>query len=290
MVAAHRAQIEELITQVTEVTALPVDTAVSALHVCDWNAEKAIQGVLENPAAVGRRAGFGVDEGGPAVPTAPEEQECCVCMDTPEDGAEMLRPLSCGHQGCKACWRDYLQGQVMEGSCVVTCMGSGCRLSVGHSRILACTDSEVQLRYWKLLHEAVVTQSKQLVWCPQPECETVIQAESAADRCGSVVCRECRQPFCFDCGVEHEPATCGNMKEFERRKQAEGGDVQWLTQNTKECPKCSAFIEKAGGCNWIKCYKCECCAARTGLRFDLAPALRVPRTGAGCCARGARCS
>ena len=29
-----------------------------------------------------------------------------------------------------------------------------------------------------------------------------------------------------------------------------------LVKNTRECPKCAAFIEKAGGCNWIKCGRC----------------------------------
>lgn len=28
-----------------------------------------------------------------------------------------------------------------------------------------------------------------------------------------------------------------------------------LFSSRQECPQCSAYIEKAGGCNWVKCYK-----------------------------------
>ena len=34
-------------------------------------------------------------------------------------------------------------------------------------------------------------------------------------------------------------------------------DVLWLVNNAKECPKCMAFIEKRGGCNWMKCAHCK---------------------------------
>ncbi|KAG9348049.1 hypothetical protein JZ751_004069 [Albula glossodonta] len=32
----------------------------------------------------------------------------------------------------------------------------------------------------------------------------------------------------------------------------------WISENTKECPKCSATIQKNGGCNKMVCYKCHC--------------------------------
>lgn len=47
------------------------------------------------------------------------------------------------------------------------------------------------------------------------------------------------------------------MKSFLAKNASESKDVLWLVNNAKECPKCTAFIEKRGGCNWMKCVHCK---------------------------------
>jgi hypothetical protein len=47
------------------------------------------------------------------------------------------------------------------------------------------------------------------------------------------------------------------MKAFLLKNASESRDVLWLVNNAKECPKCTAFIEKRGGCNWMKCVHCK---------------------------------
>ena len=46
------------------------------------------------------------------------------------------------------------------------------------------------------------------------ECGTVIKAEAGSSIKGSVECRTCRSSFCFECGVEHQPAACEHMKQY----------------------------------------------------------------------------
>jgi len=118
-------------------------------------------------------------------------------------------------------------------------------------------DGPSKARFKALLNEDCVTASANLKWCPTAECGTVIKAEAGSSIKGSVECRTCRSSFCFECGVEHQPAACEHMKQYSLMSEAEGETVSWLSANAKECPRCAAFIEKNGGCNWVKCYKCK---------------------------------
>jgi len=63
----------------------------------------------------------------------------------------------------------------------------------------------------------------------------------------------------------HFPATCPQMKWwnhiYEKDRMSfysddEEASVQWLLKFTQDCPKCSAPIQKNGGCNHMSCRKC----------------------------------
>jgi ariadne-1 len=258
------------------------------LHAFDWSVEDAIASLLDNPSSAKRKAGIvdkadadeviGTDSSrGVATPavatltaTAPAAvtvadagaNECTVCLSEPgEDGVVFDFPeLGCGHKACRSCWTTYVNGQISEGNYWMQCLGQGCSVSVGHSVLKMVLSESGQQQYRRLLHDALVTSTKALVWCPTADCGTVVKAEASAASeatLGSVECRTCRSSFCFDCGVEHQPALCSQVKAFNDKCAKDGEDIGWLVQNTKECPKCAAFIEKNGGCNWIKCYRCK---------------------------------
>ena len=207
-------------------------------------------------AGAGDGAAAASDEGGALV-------ECVVCMGDASDGAvfEGAPELWCGHTACLQCWKEYLVRQVQAGKSKAECLGmatdgTGCNAAVGHSVIEKVMDKDLRERYTHLLHEAMVMASKSMVWCPTPDCKTAVKAESAVATLGSVECKTCKNQFCFECGVEHAPAHCAHMRAFEKKCAKEGGNIDWLVKNTRECPKCASFIEKAGGCNWIKCGRC----------------------------------
>eukprot|EP00729_Bicosta_minor_P013681 gene13681-6887_t len=169
-------------------------------------------------------------------------------LDNPEASAPKLW---CGHTACTQCWK----------TSKAQCLGTDCNASVGHSEIVKLMDVSLLSRYTHLLHEAMVMASRSMVWCPTPDCKTVVKAESAVATLGSVECKTCKNQFCFECGVEHAPALCSHMRSFEKKCAKEGGNIDWLVKNTRECPKCAAFIEKhsevdaAGGdhkCNVFK--------------------------------------
>ncbi|KAI8607651.1 hypothetical protein BC830DRAFT_1072774, partial [Chytriomyces sp. MP71] len=64
--------------------------------------------------------------------------------------------------------------------------------------------------------------------------------------------------FCFGCSLaDHRPTPCGLIKLWLRKCADDSETSNWICANTKECPRCQTAIEKNGGCNHMKCYKCQ---------------------------------
>ena len=74
-----------------------------------------------------------------------------------------------------------------------------------------------------------------------------------------VQCSECSLVWCFRCQAPwHENLTCkqflkGDVLLHKWMKKRE--DDQW---NARKCPKCSSYIQRAGGCPHMTCRSCSC--------------------------------
>ena len=94
-------------------------------------------------------------------------------------------------------------------------------------------------------------------WCPAPGCLQAIkvrEVESQPVKCS------CELVFCYGCGDEkwHVPISCKMNKKWSQKCNEDSETVQWMNQNTKDCPKCYLPIEKNGGCNHMVCYHGSC--------------------------------
>ena len=69
---------------------------------------------------------------------------------------------------------------------------------------------------------------------------------------------ECNHDFCFGCSLnDHQPAPCALVKMWLKKCEDDSETANWISANTKECPKCNSTIEKNGGCNHMTCRKCR---------------------------------
>lgn len=63
----------------------------------------------------------------------------------------------------------------------------------------------------------------------------------------------------FACGHEwHEPVNCRLLKLWLKKCNDDSETSNWISANTKECPKCQVTIEKDGGCNHMTCKNTAC--------------------------------
>jgi len=47
------------------------------------------------------------------------------------------------------------------------------------------------------------------------------------------------------------------VKKWQKKCEDDSETANWISANTKECPKCLSTIEKNGGCNHMTCRKCK---------------------------------
>ena len=116
-------------------------------------------------------------------------------------------------------------------------------------------------RYQVLLTRTYVDDKDNLKWCPAPNCEFAIECNVKKrdfNRVVPTVACGCKHRFCFGCALaDHQPAPCSLVKQWLKKCEDDSETANWISANTKECPKCSSTIEKNGGCNHMTCRKCK---------------------------------
>ena len=111
-------------------------------------------------------------------------------------------------------------------------------------------------------------------FCTTPSCNNVFSPrkinfdgiedidESSFDGSNIHFCT-CGTSRCGDCNQDsHLGLSCEEFskvtKQFESgRMDAEMKSLKWVKQNTSPCPRCHFPINKTGGCNHVRCSKCQ---------------------------------
>jgi hypothetical protein len=95
---------------------------------------------------------------------------------------------------------------------------------------------------------------KEFQYCPTPDCPCIYRPTEDGTLFS---CPSCFSEICTTCNVPSHPSiTCMDWKE----NHADSGVAsfeRWLKEHGKRCPKCSAALEKADGCNHMHCGVCK---------------------------------
>merc|ERR1712232_1163378 len=154
----------------------------------------------------------------------------------------------------------YCQNVVQDGpNCIqITCPDATCQERV--------TEREIRISAPELLERFQTFQLRNFVdsnastrWCPGKGCERIAYNQRPlANNCNVANCDSCSISFCISCGEEpHDPCGCKRLELWRQKCKNDSETANWMTANTKTCPKCSARIEKNGGCMYITCQKCK---------------------------------
>ncbi|KAJ6643382.1 E3 ubiquitin-protein ligase ARIH1 [Pseudolycoriella hygida] len=173
--------------------------------------------------------------------------DCGICYDS--DGTTGLQ---CGHKFCRSCWRKYLTFKINEcGEETIPCAAPNCDIFVLDSIVRSLiSDPNVLQKYNGLISNKYVMWSKTLYWCKSPDCQFVIEIDYGTH----VTCR-CGSEFCCECYEDaHAPISCKHLKKW---KEHDSCNQIYLSNFTKQCPKCQIDIEKNGGCPHMVCTTCK---------------------------------
>ncbi|PNF32672.1 E3 ubiquitin-protein ligase arih1l [Cryptotermes secundus] len=185
-----------------------------------------------------------------------DTEECEICfMVVP---SPMMTGLECGHRFCTQCLVQHLTTKIMDQGIgqSISCAAHGCDILVDDATVMRLIrDSKVKLRYQRLITNNFVACSRLLRWCPSPGCNNAIKVHFMESR--PVTCK-CSHTFCIGCGENcHEPIKCDLLRKWTRSYNGIQS-FNWISINTKDCPKCNAPIQKIDGCNFIVCRNIHC--------------------------------
>ncbi|MCJ1436479.1 hypothetical protein MMC27_005858 [Xylographa pallens] len=255
-----QAQQDVQVDEVGSILEQPPEAAAILLRYLRWNKERLIETYMEKPEELLEAAGLSTDGSAPPRTVTIKGFACDICCDDEEPETYSLK---CGHRYCVDCYRQYLCHKIKdEGEAArIQCPTSGCKRIVDSKSLKLLVTPDVQQRYEVLLTRTYVDDKDNLKWCPAPSCEYAVQCSIKKKDLNQIVpsvdCA-CHHRFCFGCTMnDHQPTPCGLVKKWIKKCEDDSETANWISANTKECPKCNSTIEKNGGCNHMTCRKCK---------------------------------
>jgi len=249
-----------VITEVKDVLELPPEHTAILLRYFRWNRERLLDQFMEKREHVLEAAGLGDDPASSPKVKKVTGFSCDICYD---DEKTQTFAMKCEHRFCVDCYRQYLVEKIkVDGEAArIECPGDNCHRIVDAKSIEMLLPNEIKDRYEELLTRTYVDDLENLKWCPAPNCIYAVDCKVKARDLGRIVptvhC-DCGHHFCFGCTLnDHQPAPCGLVKKWLKKCEDDSETANWISANTKECPKCHSTIEKNGGCNHMTCRKCR---------------------------------
>lgn len=264
----------EMSERVAGLLGMSISTAAMILRAFKWHEDSLVERYMEDPEKVLNQSGLPANTDQVSNTTGELKLEpppskdfmCFVCCDDAHERPDMLTfALSCNHRLCTDCYSYYVKQKIWEEqqSRNIKCPGEKCNLIVNDQtvKLLIGENNSYYQKYQTLLDETFVNDNELFKFCPGPECGSAIECQVRQSDLNShvptVQCK-CGYMFCFGCKNEdHMPCTCNIAKMWMKKCQDDSETSNWISANTKDCPKCNSCIEKNGGCNHMTCKKCQ---------------------------------
>lgn len=244
------------VVELGETLGVPVSVAGALLRAYRWNKEKLFQDFFDNKNKVCKKAGVSLDDYGYITGESGKEGFCPICYDDVDCG--MMYALKvCKHFACKNCWKEYMEVAIGDGpTCLsMTCPQRNCNIIVDETLVSALVNDKAKSKYGEYLARSFVDDNPKIKWCPAPDCGKAVYCPDVTQ--SDVKC-VCGYKFCFKCHHEaHLPSPCDLVKAWLKKAADESETANWISANTKDCPKCKRAIEKNGGCNHMTCSQCR---------------------------------
>lgn len=254
-------QQDDMIDEVNMILNIRKEDVAILLRHFRWNKERLIEDYMDAPNKVLEAAGLGSNVAGPPKLEAIPGFMCDICCED-EDGLQTFS-LKCGHRYCVDCYRQYLTQKIREEgeAARIQCPAEGCGRIIDSKSLDLLVAADLNSRYHELLNRTYVEDKEILKWCPAPDCPNAVECaikKKDLDRIVPTVACGCGHRFCFGCILtDHQPAPCELVKRWLKKCADDSETANWISANTKECPKCNSTIEKNGGCNHMTCRKCK---------------------------------
>uniref|UniRef100_A0A5S6QZ62 RBR-type E3 ubiquitin transferase n=1 Tax=Trichuris muris TaxID=70415 RepID=A0A5S6QZ62_TRIMR len=247
----------EVVDHASCVTLLPAPLVRFMLERCRWDVNHFLSSYYENGTIEALCRKWNTRNPMLKVGTQPESDLCGICFAS--QGVSSALGPQCGHRFCSQCWQQYATEKMgsSSGGLVLICPAYDCHWPVDDRFVInLLTNDEQRQSYLNLVTRTFIKLNKALKQCPRTDCTYLLRRRTGI--AGPAVCK-CGYEFCFECCEEwHEPVECYLLKQWLAKCELETDSAHWIADNTRPCPRCNTNIEKAGGCNHMRCTQPFC--------------------------------
>jgi len=173
-----------------------------------------------------------------------ETFECPLCYDD-APASECTKLPTCSHTFCNNCWKSHIESEIQSGKQQILCPEMGCNFVIDEDVISKFASGKDKKKLDLKFMESYVEDNPSVKWCPStPCCGRCCRVNVPHTTPLEIEC-PCGTLYCFNClQYPHLPATCNMMTAWRVKCQDDSETFNWLSVNTKDCPKCHTPIEK----------------------------------------------
>jgi len=186
---------------------------------------------------------------------------CLICYE-PRIPSDFLS-LECSHTFCKIClFRDW-QSKIKSGYLDISflkCPQENCRnpISLLHLKSLLPPEFYSKVEELCNINSQVLNPTlDKSIRCPH--CDIRFDIWKDADY---FTCPQCKICYCAKCSAEYEKHKDFTCEEYEENKdktvEEQAFYKEMRSKGYRKCPGCFCFVERAEGCNYIKCQSGKC--------------------------------
>ncbi|CAJ0755417.1 20858_t:CDS:2 [Entrophospora sp. SA101] len=199
------------------------------------------------------------EKGGSNYEEEDNRLECMICLEKRNKKGFLQITNTCSHEKiiCRNCIRSHIGTRLDEkGDINITCPVTGCAQLLTYDNVKRLVRKEMFERFDLLTVRQELNSMPDFRWCKNPSCGSG-QIHANREYAPIVTCQICKARSCYVHDIPwHENMSCDEYDKL--RKNEEAATLDYLTRETKPCPKCGVRISKNGGCNHMTCKVSSC--------------------------------
>jgi ariadne-1 len=178
----------------------------------------------------------------------------------------------CSIQVCQACFIRWASGKIKSDNIGYKILSCRCNKDISFDIIKSIFPKEDFIEYDEALTRFALEKSKNVIYCPGKDCPNAFikpKIKRNKRQCRKTTCDMCETELCCLCGelytLEHAKMKCGPYKKWKNANDEDTISLNNFLSSTtingharfKPCPKCKRNVEKADGCNDMRCTNCD---------------------------------
>lgn len=162
--------------------------------------------------------------------------------------------LTCGHSFCKICLVTIFKNALeSKNTITLRCADEECEQAFNEEDIKLITNNNIELfeKYSNIKLQEWLNTHPDKRHCPIPNC--TYSFINDGKKAITFKCPNCSELYCSNCLILHDKSISCQQIDHELNNNLRN----LMGKNIKHCPRCKGYVQKNGGCDHMKCTRCD---------------------------------